>query len=117
MLLKYCVLISQTELMIYTQAILNMAHPICSIVFQLLLIVCYVMDMHPPVFLHAAIILIPKNTKLNLSNSWNYRAIALSSIFSKILDTTCMPLQSQYLMTSKLQFGFKEHSSTIMCNT
>ena len=29
---------------------LNMAQAIFSIVFQLLLIVCYVMDMHPPVF-------------------------------------------------------------------
>ena len=28
-----------------------------------------------------------------------------------------MSLQSKYLMTSELQFGFKEHSSTIMCST
>ena len=28
-----------------------------------------------------------------------------------------MSLQSEYLMTSELQFGFKEHSSTIMCST
>ena len=28
-----------------------------------------------------------------------------------------MSLQSEYLMTSELQFGFKEHYSTIMCNT
>ena len=81
MLLKDCVLVSQTELMIYTQTILNMTHPFYFIVFQLLVIVCYVMDMHPPVFLHAAVIPIPKNTKLNLSSSCNYRAIALSSIF------------------------------------
>ena len=71
----------------------------------------------PTSFLHAAVIPIPKNTKLNLSSSCNYRAIALSSIFSKILDKTIMSLQSKYLMTSELQFGFKEHSSTIMCST
>ena len=41
---------SQTELKIYTQPILNMAHLFYFIVFQLLLIVCYVMDMHPTVF-------------------------------------------------------------------
>ena len=69
MLLKDCVLESQTELIIYTQTILNIAQPIFSIVFQLLLIICYVMDMHPSVVLHAAVIPIPKNTKLNLSSS------------------------------------------------
>ena len=28
-----------------------------------------------------------------------------------------MSLQSEYLMTSELQFGFLEHSPTIMCST
>ena len=69
------------------------------------------------VFLHGAVIPIPKNTERNLSSSCNYRAIALTSIFSKILDKTIMSLQSENLMTSELQFGFKEHSSTIMCST
>ena len=55
----------------------NFKHVTC----HLLLIVCYVMDMHPPVFFHAAVIPIPKNTTLNLSSSCNYRTIALSSIF------------------------------------
>ena len=64
-----------------------------------------------------AIIPIPKNAKLNLSSTCNYRAIVLSSLFSKILDKIIMFLQSEYLMTSELQFGFKEHSSTIMCST
>ena len=35
----------------------------------------------PTSFLHVAVIPIPKNTNLNLSSSYNYRAIALSSIF------------------------------------
>ena len=71
----------------------------------------------PTSFLHAAVIPIPKNAKLNLSSTCNYRAIALSSIFSKILDKINMSSQSEYLMTSELQFGFKEHSSTIICST
>ena len=75
------------------------------------------MDMHPPFVWHAAVLLIPKNAKINLSGTSNYRVIALSCIFSKILDTIIMSLQSEYLMTSKLQFGFKEHSSNIMCST
>ena len=71
----------------------------------------------PTSFLHAAVIPIPKNANLNLSSTCNYRAIALSSIFSKILDKIIMFLQSEYFMTSELQFGFKQHSSTIMCST
>ena len=104
MLLKDCVLVSPTKLNIYTKTILNMAHAILYIVFLLLLIICYVVDMHPS-FLHAVVIPIPKNTKLNLSSTCNYRAIALSSIFSKILAKISMSLQSEYLMTSELQFG------------
>ena len=101
--------------MIYTQTILNMAQAIFSIVFQLLLIVCH--GYSPTSFLHAAVIPIPKNAELNFSSTCNYRAIALSSIFSKILDKIIMCLQSEYLMTSELQFGFKEHFSTMMCST
>ena len=54
-------------------------------------------------FLHAAVIPI---------EPLHYRAF-----FCKILDKIIMPLQSEYLMTSELQFGFKEHSATIMCST
>ena len=94
-------------------------HFVNSTQILLLLLVCYLMNMRPPVFLYAAGIPIPKNTNLNLSSSCNYRALALSSIFSKILDKIMMSLQSEYLMTSELQFGFEEHSSksTIMCST
>ena len=67
--------------------------------------------------MHTAVIPIPNNAILNLSNTCNYRAIALSSIFSKILDKIITSLQSEYLMSSELQFGFKEDSSTIMCST
>ena len=71
------------------------------------------MDMYPPVFLHATVIPIPRNIKLNLSSSCNYRAIILSSIFRKILDKTIISLQSEYLMTYELQFASKEHYSTM----
>ena len=63
-------------------------------------------------FWHAALIPIPKNAKVNLSRTCNYRVL-----FSKIFDKIIMSLQSEYLMTCELQFAFKEHSSTIMCNT
>ena len=40
----------------------------------------------PDSFLFATVIPIPKNPRLNVTNSCNYRAIALSSIFSKVFD-------------------------------
>ena len=45
------------------------------------------------------------------------RAIALSNIFSQTLDKRIMSLESEYIMTSELQFSFKEHFSSIMCST
>ena len=71
----------------------------------------------PKSFLDANVIPIPKNPKLNLSDSNNYRAIALSSIFGKILDKIIIAAQSEQLNTSDMQFGFKPQSSTIMCST
>ena len=58
-------------------------------------------------FLHAAVIHIPKNIHVNLARASNYRAIALSIIFSIIVDRIIMSIQSDYLMTSELHF----HSS------
>ena len=92
MLLKDCVLVSQTELMIYTQTILNMAHPFYFILFQLLLIVCYVMDMHPPGFFHAAVIPIPKYAKLYLSSSCNYRAIIEYFLVKSLIKQLCFTI-------------------------
>ncbi len=71
----------------------------------------------PNSFLGSTVVPIPKNIKLDLSDPSNYRAIALSSIFGKILDKIILATQSEYLKTSDMQFGFKQHSSTIMCST
>ena len=43
-----------------------------------------------------------------ICNSSNYRAIALSSIFSKILDWIILVKEKHSLCSSKLQFGFKK---------
>ena len=56
-----------------------------SLLFQCILCIIKCMLCHgyaPTSFLHGKVIPIPKNTKLNLSSSCNYRPIALSSIFS-----------------------------------
>ena len=46
------------------------------------------------------------------SCSQNYRAIALGSSLSKVLEHL---IYSSYLATSSLQFGFKSSSSTTLC--
>ena len=56
----------------------------------------------PTSFLHAAVVPIHKNAKLNLSSTCNYRSIALSSIFSKILDKIIMSLQSELRITIRV---------------
>ena len=54
--------------------------------------------------------------KLNLSRTINYRSIALSSMFCKILDTLIMLLLYVCLTTSEVQLCLKKHYSTIMCS-
>ena len=40
----------------------------------------------PESFLFATILKLPKNSRLDLKNSNNYRAISLSSVFGKVFD-------------------------------
>ena len=58
---------------------------------------------------------IPQNRKKSLSDSQNYRTIALSSILGKVLDHTILLLHSSSLSTSDLQFGFKKRHGTVQC--
>ena len=63
----------------------------------------------------ATIIPIPKNRKQSLCYSSNYRAIALSSILSKILDCVILNKEGSALCSSHLQFGFNKGVSTTQC--
>ena len=58
---------------------------------------------------------IPKDKKKSLCSASNYRAIALSSIFSKILDWIILLKEEHSLCFSELQFGFKKGLSTTQC--
>ena len=82
----------------------NFKH-VTSFLFHCILVIINCMMLYhgysPTRILHATVIPIPKNTKLNLSNSYNYKTIAISNILNKILDKTIMSLQSEYLMTSE----------------
>ena len=71
----------------------------------------------PASFIYANILLIPKGSKVNLSDSDKYRRIAISSILGKILDHVIIVKQSDALTTSQHQYGFKANSSTVLCST
>ena len=61
----------------------------------------------PKSFLFATDLPLPKSPRLDLKNSSNHRAIALSSVFGKVFDKTIIDKQSAQLSTSDLQFGYK----------
>ena len=63
----------------------------------------------------STVILIPKGRNCSLVDSTNYRGIALSSIFGKLFDLIMLSRNSDKLLTSDLQFGFKAKRSTSMC--
>ena len=71
----------------------------------------------PQLFLRSTMIPIPKGGKFCSTNADLYRSIAISSILSKILDYVIIDQQSDSLCTSDYQFGFKSHSSTMLCST
>ena len=58
---------------------------------------------------------IPKGRNVNLTDSSNYRGIALSAIFVKIFDHIVLSRYQSKLITSDLQFGFKAKCSTNLC--
>ena len=70
----------------------------------------------PEDFLKCTAIPIPKSKNLNVTDSNNYRGIALSSIFAKIFDLVVLTRYSDYLDLCELQFGFKRNYSTTMCS-
>ena len=69
----------------------------------------------PRDFALSTLIPIPKNRKKSLNSSDNYRAIALSNIFGKVLDHILLVRCAGSFSTSFYQFGFKAGHSTSMC--
>jgi hypothetical protein len=63
----------------------------------------------------STIIPIPKNSKKCLSDSANYRGIALGSLLGKILDNILLCNNVNILQSSDMQFGFKPKHSTTQC--
>ena len=77
-----------------------------------------VMLMHgymPDDMLASVLVSIPKDPRGSLTNSANYRAIALYSSMGKIVDMLISDRYSNQLTTSNAQFAFKKCHSTSMC--
>lgn len=83
---------------------------------SLLLNMFYFRFSAPAEMLTSILVPIPKNRKKALSNSGNFRSIAISSIVGKILDHIVLKNHSSVLQTSDLQFGFKSEHSTTQCS-
>ena len=69
----------------------------------------------PIALIETTIIPIVKNKSGNLSDSNNYRPIALATIVSKILESVLLIKCGEYLTTCDNQFGFKSCHSTDLC--
>ena len=69
----------------------------------------------PDDFLLSTISPIPKNKRKSLIDSSNYRAIALSSILSKLLDKILLTKCQHVFNTSMYQYGFKKRHSIMHC--
>ena len=69
----------------------------------------------PSAMLDSVIIPLVKNKCGDLSDTRNYRPIAISCIVSKILENVILQRIEEYLWTTDNQFGFKAHHSTDLC--
>ena len=69
----------------------------------------------PSDLLLSTMVPVQKDKRGNKCDSSNYRAIAISSILGKLLDSIIIQDQHVSLNTDDLQFGFKENTSSIKC--
>ena len=86
-------------------------HTLLALCFSLCLSHGYL----PIALIETTIIPIVKNKSGNLSDSNNYRPIALATIVSKILESVLLIKCGEYLTTCDNQFGFKSCHSTDLC--
>ncbi len=58
----------------------------------------------------------PKSSLKSRTDSSNYRAIPLSSVIGKIIDHVIISIVKNKIMTSHIQFAYKESFSTSLCS-
>jgi len=88
---------------------------ILSVYISLLFTGLLIHGSSPDEFVTSTVIPIPKGKGVNITDSANYRGIALGSIFGKLFDLVVLHRFSDKLCSSSLQFGFKAKRSTSMC--
>ncbi|MFZ2537928.1 MAG: reverse transcriptase family protein [Oscillospiraceae bacterium] len=86
-------------------------HLLLSIFFNL----CISIGHLPPAFCEATIIPLVKSKVGDLGDCNNYRAIAVSTAVSKILENILLRIIDSHDDIDDFQFGFKKHHSTLSC--
>ena len=86
-------------------------HALLSTCFTLFFTHCYL----PLSMIETIIVPIVKNKCGNLSDSNNYRPIALATIISKLFESAILLKCEMFLDTCPNQFGYKKGHSTDMC--
>ena len=85
--------------------------PLISICFTS----CFVHGFLPASLLTVVLVPIIKNKAGNVNSIDNYRPVALSNIFCKVLEIIILGRIECYLTTSANQFGFKKRHGTDLC--
>lgn len=67
-------------------------------------------------FNRAVIKPIPKNPLKSRADSSNYRAISINSVISKVIDHVMILIIKDKMVTSHMQFAYKESYSTSLCS-
>ena len=86
-----------------------------SVLLSLCFSVCLSHGHLPLDIIKTTIVPIVKNTCGNISESNNYRPIALATIISKLFESILLLKCEDYLSTCSNQFGFKKGHSTDLC--
>ena len=89
----------------------NKLIPLLSIFFT----ACFVHGYLPSSLLTVILVPIIKNKAGNVNAMDNYRPVALSNIFSKVLEFIILDRIECYLVTNSNQFGFKKKHGTDQC--
>ena len=91
------------------------AHERLIPILSIFLTSCFVHGYLPKSLLTVVLVPIVKNKAGNVNSIDNYRPIALSNIFSKILEIIILGRIEDFLTTNDNQFGFKKKHGTDMC--
>ena len=91
------------------------AHDKVSVILSMLFNAMFIHGFVPKVLMDTLISPIVKDKKGNITDKNNYRPIAITSIFSKLLELIILKKYGELLSSTFNQFGFKEKLSTDLC--